>query len=180
MKFKTKLKELDQNQKIKVASHYGHSFWYVDTAGDMLENIDIYNTYCDAYIDIVRKRAEDLLKRTVAAFPTLEEYTKEELKMSKPDLTVEGYLKMVNAWFKRVYKLNEARQQKVEWDNNYINIANREVVGVETANPTVDEDTLNIIIQGHENGKFWMFSEAKKVPACSFAREDWEEKEEEK
>lgn len=172
---KKKLRELDPEQKIKVGSNGESSFWYVGTADDMLTNLQVYNAYCSGYIGSARTKAENRLKRSVAAYPTLEEYAKQELKLSKPDLTMDGYTKMVNAWFASLAKLKEAKDQKSEWENGYTNIANREVVEAELCDPASDKGVMRIIIRGHEYGKFWLYSDAKKVPSCSFAREEEEE-----
>ena len=178
MNLRKTLRTLEPDQKIKVGSKESSSFWYLGTADDFLKNLEVYNAYCDLYIDKIRKRAENRLKNAIANYPTLEEYTKYELQMSKPNLSAEGYMKTVNAWFASIVKLREKKEEKVLWDDNFEKLAVREVIDCSMSDPNVDYGVMQIIVHGHEFGKYWVFNEAQRIPSCSFGN-DSEEGEEE-
>jgi len=165
---KTVLRELDPQQKIKVGSKSSSMFWYIGTADDLLKNIPLYNAYCDLYIDNLVKRAETRLKNAINAYPTPAEYARTELRTSTPNLTTEGYMKALELWFDNIRNLNEKKNQKEKWDEQYSNIQNREVIETALCDPIADYGVVRIIIKGHENGKYWTYDEAQKVPSCSF------------
>ena len=178
MNLKKTLRSLDPQQKIKVGSKESSSFWYIGTAEDLLKNIEVYSTYCKLYIEKIRKRAETRLNNAIANYPTPEEYIRYELQMSKPNLTTEGYMKTLNAWFASVAKLQEKKQIKAEWDDNFVKLAAREVVDCFMSDPNVDYGVMQITVHGYEFGKYWIFNEASRTPSCSFGN-DSEEGEEE-
>ena len=169
MNLKRTLRGLDPNQKIKVGSKESSCFWYVGTADDMLKNLQVYNAYCDLHIDTVRSNAENNLKHALAEFPTPAVYAKCELGCKKPDLTAEGYMAALNSWFADIIRLNEKKEQKVKWDEEYKRIDEREVVEAVMSDPGADPDVMRITVRGHEHGKYWMFCEAPRVPSCAFA-----------
>ena len=104
---KKELRKLEPEQKIKVGSKGGSMFWYVGTADDLLKNLPVYNAYCELFIKTALKNANNRLKSALATYPTLEEYAKFELAMTKPDLTVEGSEAAVAAWFNNIIHLLE-------------------------------------------------------------------------
>lgn len=166
---KKTLRKLDPGQKIKVGAKEATSFFYVGTVDDLLDNIQVYNAYCKLHIEKTRKRAEDLLKSTIANYPTLADYAKSECLMTKPRLNYDGYIKVVNEWFNSVKKLNERKERKSVWDNEFIKLPDREVLEVAMCDPTSDYNVMRIIIRGHEYGKYWTADEAPKIPSCAFA-----------
>lgn len=166
---KKTLRKLDPEQKIKVGAKEATSFFYVGTVDDLLDNIQVYNAYCKLHIEKTRKRAEDLLKSTIANYPTLADYAKSECLMTKPRLNYDGYIKVVNEWFNSVKKLNERKERKSIWDNEFIKLPDREVLEVAMCDPTSDYNVMRIIIRGHEHGKYWTSDEAPKIPSCAFA-----------
>ena len=65
--------------------------------------------------------------------------------------------------------INEKKEQKVKWDEEYKRIDDREVVEAVMSDPGADPDVMRITVRGHEHGKYWMFCEAPRVPSCAFA-----------
>ena len=178
---KKELRKLEPEQKIKVGSKGGSMFWYVGTADDLLKNLPVYNAYCELFIKTALKNANNRLKSALATYPTLEEYAKFELAMTKPDLTVAGYEAAVAAWFNNIIHLNELKAAKERWLNEYIKINERQVVEVEMCDPAADSGVIRIVVKGHESGKYWMYNEAKRIPSCAFinGKDDEEGDEEE-
>jgi len=170
-KLKTVLRELEPTQKIKVGSKGASMFWYVGTVDDMLQNIPVYNAYCELHIERLMKRAEARLKNAINAYPSPANYVKAELQTSTPNLTTEGYLKALDAWFLNVINLNEKKTQKERWNADYGRISERDVLEVAMCDPRADYGVVRIIIRGHESGKYWMYDEAPRIPSCAFLNE---------
>lgn len=174
---KRTLRDLNPEQKIKVGTKDSSAYFYVGTADDMLQNMQMYNAYCKLFTEKCRRRAENNLKNALDRWFTPAEYAKVEIQTSKPNLTSEGYFKALDLWFKNIERLNGTKRRKEEIDENYVKLDEREVLEAEMSDPTADYGVMRIIIRGHENGKYWVSCEAKKIPTCSFDNDDHEEEE---
>lgn len=60
---------------------------------------------------------------------------------------------------------------------SYAPIDEREVLSIREADKTIDEDTVNITIAGHEYGAFWCFDEAKRARKFLSMKEGEEDEE---
>lgn len=172
MRIKEALEKYDRELKLKIGCADGDSFWYVGTVGHALANMAELN-------DALQKNAIDACARIEAALeehlrrePSLQKYTRQELSKFDPAPTVDGYQQMLKDYFRAAVSKNRTAQERRRYAYNMKNITSREVLSCEMCDPSVDEGTLRMVIEGRERGMLWTTEEAKIIPGFYFTYKD--------
>ena len=162
------LKNYDNDMGMKVGAYDGNGFYYIGTVGDFAENIIEYdNAVKDRAVKQVKK-SEKALKETLSSAPKLEDYAKEQLKKDIKDLTFMGFQVEVEIWFHDVEVKQKTLAKREERLKSFIHLAHRNVRDYAMCDTGVEENCLRVLLDGHENGAFWMMNEAT-PPSLRFA-----------
>lgn len=151
---------------IKVGATDGSAFFYVGTAEDFRENADYYSFLLHEEWKKTDKRCSEAVKTAVKNYPTLAVYVADQLKNAKPDLTVDGYIKCVNAWLKKIGRMHAAELKMHEKLDSFEELKYRNIVYTKDSDPAADvEGSKIVVINGYEFGSYWTTDEAKKTPS---------------
>lgn len=170
----------DDSFGLMVGAKKGSKWFYVGTIADMKQNINKYSKKCYKRAIELEENAfgkyEDLLNNE----PTLKSFVMQELKNSKPNMTVSNYNAYVNAWLKSVEAKQAAYSKKKKQREEFVPLSERTVLEKFVANGFVEHNIIKIVLTGFETGGYWMSSEAEEIPSISFVdKVEKEEKEQE-
>ena len=93
---------------------------------------------------------------------------------NRPEAT---YTDKLRIWAKNIITKCDRVERFKEVNRDYTPIDEREVLSVRPADKSIDEDTVNIVIEGYEEGKFWTFDEAKRAKKFLSMKEGEEDEE---
>ena len=169
MKLSKFLKTLPKNQIIKVGTKEGNGWWYVGTAKDLADNIDIYDS-------MMMETAEKYLKCGKSAFNskiskgTPEYYIRAVANGEnwKNLMDIAHYNDWLSNWFKSMARKKSKLDKLEEYYKSYQHLHAREVVDSSKADDAIEEDCIRIVIAGIERGVYWATSDAKELPSVGF------------
>ena len=157
------LKGLSNEQKIKIAAKNGSSFFFVGEVNDLIQNMPAYNEACFKHARRKAKHKANVLAEMIQSPPTMERYFQENY-LSDTGMTVDDYLEFCRLYFEKYKSAKEASVSEHERYKNYVSLADREVVDQFEADPSVEENTIVIYVDGYELGAYWSFDEVKDDP----------------
>lgn len=166
------LRTLDPWQRIKVGTQRGTGFFYVGSAGDLLDYGSGYDLVCYQNVQKIKNSAEKRLNAALENYPSLKLFAETELRTGNPKLSYDRYLEVVNAWFKQIERMSESLKRKQDRLGKFVHLPDRLVVEEALCDPASDYGVYRIVIEGNESGPYWLSSEPEKKPACSFLRSD--------
>ena len=155
----TMRKEIGAAQKVKIGAKHGTGWFYCGTVKRFLENIGPYDAEIRSYWQ----------KRLSAAWEKLG-----QTAQNRPDVEL---VERLRTWSKTIIMLCDRVDRIRGINRDYVGIAEREVLTVRHADKSIDENTINIIIDGYEEGKFWTFDEARRARKYLSMREAEEDEE---
>lgn len=142
MNLKETLEGFKPSQKVKIGAKHGTGFFYCGTAKRFLDNLAQYDTETRQNWTAINARAWKNLERAI------------EQRRGLYDTD------MIRAWANNIVKKCDRIDKITKITRSYVAIDERTVLSVRGADPMVDENTLNVLVEGHEYGAFWTFDEA--------------------
>ena len=163
----TKVLSNTKYKNVKIGAENGSGFFYAGSVDNYLKNTDRVDRACHlaAKQSVSRRKAriETLCKNC----PTAETYIRKSLSRNDAEnMTAENYLKFLDKYFNTVRNVTKEMQKAEELLAHWEPLAQRRIVRKEES--TVDEDCLIVIINGYEQGSYWMLEEAPKGEEVCF------------
>ena len=153
------LELMEPSQKVKIGAKHGTGWFYCGTAKRFLNNLAKYDGEIRSYWQ----------NRLYTAWKKLGEAVENRPEMTQTD--------RLRTWSKNIIAKCDRVERFTEINRNYIPIDEREVHSVRPADKSIDEETVNIVIAGYEEGKFWTFDEAKRAKKYLSMKEGEEDEE---
>ena len=159
-------KDVAINQIIKIGAVDGSGYFIAGCAGTIVAVLDELNSATNQYWRDRLGRAIEAMKQSFNAksYPDWLhiQYSRAEKdlkRFQKMDLSYTAYAKYICDYHKEIQaKISTAIRLQTAVEE-YVPLAERHVVEVFPANPTVDNGVLNIHIEGCEPGKIWFMAE---------------------
>lgn len=168
------LHQLHPGAKIKIGAKNGTGYFYMGTVRDFLESKEVFRDMDHAYFEKRKKSAEKNFNTelyrdvSVSAF-VRKEFQKDKIAGERPIFTQAAYEQFVANYLKCLSKKYQKLLKERQIFITHVPLLNRTVVEDFNADQSVDDNTMAIIIEGHEMGAYWMFSEAKSLPTMKFS-----------
>lgn len=173
-------------QKVKIGAKDGTGHWYAGTVADVIGRLYVLNERCAKYALDLQKSAAAALERKIRVEPTPAFFVRAQLKRADElgeylDLSREAYQTALEKYFAEVRKSKSYLDRCTERLAAYVDLKDREVVRREMCIPceSGDPGTLQIILEGFEDGAFWATDEAAQLTEIKFLRLGENGKEEE-
>lgn len=167
------IEKYKDTQKIKLGSASG--FFYIGTVGDLKDRIEVIDDGCKTFIRQRRQSTQETLVNWLGMDMTPSGWARTELKNEEPDLSVQNYINALDAYYRKV---KSAKENAELWYKRFLmfeHIWNREVTDIGKAKLPEENGYILIVLEGHEQGKFWTSDEAKEIPAVGFVQKEEEE-----
>ncbi len=167
--FEEVLMEMPKDYKIKIGSVGGNGFFYMGTNTDMLRQMKTYDRKAK---DHIRKTHTGALNTYLVVRDNLPNFEKFKAYQKRKNLSAVSnldYTKYRNAWMKKLDRTYKRKLETEEHLKNYVELPKRQIIDQFEAINGIDEDTMVIILDGYEIGKYWSFDEAKSLPAIMFS-----------
>ena len=145
MDLKQALENMSPNQKVKIGAKQGTGWFYCGTAKRFLDNVTEYDAE-------IRNKWTAIVAK---AWHNLERAMEQRRGLVAID--------DIRRWAKNIVQKCDRIDTVTRTAKSYTPIDEREVLSIREADKTIDEDTVNIMIAGHEYGAFWCFDEAKRA-----------------
>lgn len=165
-KFLEVLQEMAPDAVIKVGAKDGSSFFYIGSAGYMIENISTISGQILSDWRRLLKNAETKAYATASNLVSYQEFCARQIRKKtldysyRPNFDYTAYLDMLAAYTQKLYTSikNCDRIHGIIASFQYLD--KRYVADCFQADPVVDDTTV-IIISGKESGAFWKASEVE-------------------
>lgn len=154
------LATLPADRRLKLGAHNGSSFFYVGNVADCRENIDLYSRKLRNYARLQLINAQADLEQKLRNPPTLQRYAMAQVKMEKPDWSIDGFKAHAAGWLRDVKRTSANLNKSDRQYDAFTDLPIREVLSQFDADPQVETDTTVIIVQGFEKGRYWTAAES--------------------
>lgn len=170
MKLPDLLRELEAEQKIKLGAADGVGYFYIGTAGDLLDRLDDYNAQAYRIAEGYYKRAKRNLEAALAATCTPNLYAQKEITSIVPDISVAGYEGYLREFFTNVLAEKQRFERAQVYLESYRKLDARQVEETRDADKAVDPEYKIVLVSGYERGKYWFADEATMKPSMRFVQ----------
>lgn len=177
MKLNKKIRNMEEDEKIYVGP--GSAFFYIGPARNFFKDIDEIN---NAQIKKLKKNLRSVtnqVKKHLETKPSADEKYVERYWDFDENVFKERvvpYEKLYAEWEKKYIKLSGTLERDKDLVDNFTNFETREVKEVYK---NIDNNATIIIIEGKEQGRFWLENEYCHYKDCGCIPEDEEENDKE-
>ena len=154
------LTTMDPARPIKIGADDGSSFFYAGTAGDVLENGDLYSRKLRNYARLLATNANADLEQSLRNPPTLQRYALAQIKSGDPDYSYDGFKAAATAWLREVRRRMDNKTKREQQNREFTDLLSRKVFQRFEADAIAGEDATVIIVQGYEYGMYWTHGDA--------------------
>lgn len=166
MKLNELLETLEPEQHIKIGAKDGSSFFYVGTPADMLATFDTSSVRYGEYDMVIYRSYEKAIKRLELEVSIAYDNAMEDAQKRGAELTAKGFKKALKTIFRselalKILKVEGKLAEVITHQRQTKSMQDREVMESFNADKVVD-DSLNIIVEGFEYGRYWTYEESDK------------------
>ena len=166
MKLIELLQGIDQEQPIKIGAKDGSSFFYLGTPKDMLATFDTSSVRYGEYDMIIYRSYEKAIKRLELEVSAAYDNAMEDAQKRGAELTAKGFKNALKTIFRsemaqKILKAEGKLAEVITHQRQTKAMQDREVMDSFKADKIVD-DSLNIIVEGFEYGRYWTYEESDK------------------
>lgn len=173
MKLNEKIRNMEEDEKICVGS--GSAFFYIGPARNFFKDIDEIN---DMQMKKTQKNLQSVtnqVEKYLETKPSVDEKYVEKYWDFDENVFKERtvpYEEIYAKWEKKYIKLSRTLERDKDFVDNFTNFETREIKEVYK---NIDNDATIIIVEGKEQGRFWLKNEYRHYKDCGCIPEDEEE-----